>query len=68
MVYTERAPRRQLFHVAPATQQPSSAVYKYTTSMDIQKRAIKGHSHSVTVPLIVQELCESRGGRPGRPS
>ena len=25
MVYIERAPRRQLFHVAPATQQPNSA-------------------------------------------
>ena len=33
MVYTEHAPRRQQFHVAPA-----KPVLKYTTSMDIQKQ------------------------------
>ena len=34
MVYTEREPTRQQFHVAPDS-------CKYTTSVDIQKRAIK---------------------------
>ena len=33
MVYTELAPRRQLFHVAPAM-----PALKYTTSVDIKKR------------------------------
>ena len=32
MVYTELAPRRQQFHVAPAMPAP-----KYTTSMDTQQ-------------------------------
>ena len=32
MVYTELAPRRQQFHVAPAM-----PALKYTTSVDIQK-------------------------------
>ena len=36
MVYTELAPRRQQFHVAPAM-----PALKYVTSVDIQKRAIK---------------------------
>ena len=36
MVYTELAPRRLQFHVAPAM-----SALKYTTSVDIQKRAIK---------------------------
>ena len=33
MVYTDLAPRRQQFHVAPAL-----PALKYTTSVDIQKR------------------------------
>jgi len=33
MVYTELAPRRQQFHVAPAM-----TALKYTTSVDIKKR------------------------------
>ena len=43
MVYTELAPKRQQFHVAPAM-----PALKYTTSVDIKKkkkkkkRAIKG--------------------------
>ena len=50
MVYTELAPRRQQFHVAPAM-----PALKYTTSVDIKniylkkkkkkKRAIKSWSH-----------------------
>ena len=36
MVYTELAPRWQQFHVATAM-----SVLKYTTSVDIQKCAIK---------------------------
>ena len=49
MVYTELAPRRQQFHVAPAM-----PALKYTNSVDIQKknkkkRAIKaGHSCIIT--------------------
>ena len=35
MVYTDLAPRRQRFHVAPATQQPNTAV-KYSTSVAIK--------------------------------
>ena len=40
MVYTELAPRRQQFHVAPATQQPNSAV-NYTISVDIKNTRYK---------------------------
>ena len=36
MVYTELAPRRQQFHVAPAM-----PALKYTTSVDIQKARYK---------------------------
>jgi len=36
MVYTEHAPRRQQFHVAPAM-----PALKYTTSVDIQKTRYK---------------------------
>ena len=36
MMYTELAPRRHQFHVAPAM-----SALKYTTSVDIQKSAIK---------------------------
>ena len=36
MVYTDLAPRRQQFHVAPAMQ-----ALKYTTSVDIQKTCYK---------------------------
>ena len=39
MVYTELAPRRQQFHVAPAM-----PALKYTTSVDIQKRTMKNWS------------------------
>ena len=37
---------------------------KYTTSVDIQKTRYKKLVTHVE-PSIVQELCESRGGRPG---
>ena len=37
MVYTELAPRRQQFHVAPAMP------VQYTTSVDIQNRAIESY-------------------------
>ena len=59
MVYTELAPRRQHFHVAPAT-----SVLKYTTLVDIQKRAIKKkklvthvESHASTVSLLKRPKC-----------
>ena len=48
MVYTERAPRRQQFHVAPTTLQPNSAV---NTSVDIPNALCKAtvtHSESHT--------------------
>ena len=74
MVYTERAE-------TAAVSRGTSC--KYTTSVDIQKRAIKSYSlmysesarerrtavyksdQHMTKAFIVQELCESRGGRPG---
>ena len=52
MVYIELAPRRQQFHVAPAM-----SALKYTTSVDIQKRAIKKlvthvESHASAMSLL----------------
>ena len=54
MVYTELAPRRQQFHVAPAM-----PVGKYTTSVDIQKTRYKKlithvESHASAVSLLVK--------------
>ena len=40
---------------------------KYTTLVDIQKHAIKSYS-LMQNHIRAQELCESRGGRPGLPS
>ena len=40
MMYTELAPRRQQFHVAPAMQQANSAV-NYTISVDIKNTRYK---------------------------
>ena len=55
MVYTELPPRRQQFHVAPAT-----PALKYTTSVDIQKRCYKKlathvESHASAVSLLKRE-------------
>ena len=52
MVYTELAPRRQQFHVAPAM-----PALKYTTLVDIKKHAIKKlfthvESHASAVSLL----------------
>ena len=52
MVYTELAPRRQQFHVAPAM-----PALKYTTSGDIQKTRYKklvthAESHASAVSLL----------------
>ena len=52
MVYTELAPRRQQFHVAPAM-----PALKYATSVDIQKRAMKKlvthvESHASAMSLL----------------
>ena len=44
MVYTELAPRRQQFHVAPAM-----PAFKYTTSVDIQKNALSKAGHSCRI-------------------
>ena len=46
MVYTELAPRRQQFHVAPAMQQLNGAV---TTLLESSKRSVQIYSHSFTV-------------------
>ena len=52
MAYTELAPRRQQFHVAPAMR-----ALKYTTSVDIQKPRYKKlvshvESHASAVSLL----------------
>ena len=48
MVYTELAPRRQQFHVAPAM-----PALKYTTSVDIQKNVVTHvESHASAVILL----------------
>ena len=52
MVYTELAPRRQQFHVAPAV-----PPLKYTTSVDIKKTRYKKlvthvESHASAVSLL----------------
>ena len=52
MVYTELAPRRQQFHVAPAM-----PALKYTTSVDIKKTRYKKlvtrvESHASAVNLL----------------
>ena len=52
MVYTELAPRRQQFHMAPAM-----PALKYTTSVDIQKTRCKKivtyvESHARAVNLL----------------
>ena len=52
MVYTELAPRRQQFHVAPAM-----PALKYTTLVDIQKARYKKlvtdvESHASAVSLL----------------
>ena len=52
MVYTELAPRRQQFHVAPAM-----PALKYTTSVDIKKTRYKKlvtrvESHASAVSLL----------------
>ena len=61
MVYTELAPRRQQFHVAPAMQQPKSTVRTSFRWM-LKLRAIKGHSHSFRIRFDKNEvsLLESR--------
>ena len=59
MVYTELAPRRQQFHVAPAM-----PVLKYTTSVDIQKTRYKKlvthvESHASAVCLLAKRADNS---------
>ena len=56
MVYTELAPRRQHFHVAPAL-----PALKYTTSIDIQKTRYKNlvtrvESHTSAVSLLKRAI------------
>ena len=55
--------RRQQLHVAPAISQPNSAVstpLRWTFKTHCKKRQSLMQNYG-----IVQELCESRGGRPG---
>ena len=51
IVYTQLAPRQQLFHVAPAMQQPNTAV---TTSVAVQKRAVERYSHLLKVAQLLE--------------
>ena len=53
MVYTELAQRRQQFHLAPAM-----PALKYTTSVDIQKRAIKNNNNKTSHSCRI--TCERR--------
>ena len=64
MVYTELAPRRQQFHVAPAMQQPQSAT-SASPPWILIIRAIKGYSHSFTITcdMCVVSLLEIREQR-----
>ena len=61
MVHTDLAPRRQQFHIAPAMQQPNSAVSTPLWCI----RAIKGYSHSfrITCDMSSVSLLESREQR-----
>ena len=61
MVYTELAPRRQQFHVAPAMQQPKSAVSTPLPRI-LKIRAIKGYNCSfrITYSMCAMSLLESR--------
>ena len=57
MVYTQRAPRWQQFHVAPTMQQLNSAVI---TSVDIETRCVKRQSHNC-VRLERNGVCSEAG-------
>ena len=55
MVYTELAPRRQQFHVAPAMQQQNSTVI---TSLEIQRAMCKATvTHSESRKTGEQQIC-----------
>ena len=60
MVYTERALRRQQFHVASAIQQLNSS---QTASVDIRNVPLC----KLQIPELRRCVSESRGGRPGLP-
>ena len=64
VVYTEPAPRRQQFCVAPAMQQAVRALSAPLWRV-FQKRAIKGYSHSfrITCDMSAVSLLESREQR-----
>ena len=55
MVYTELAPRRQQFHVAPAM-----TALKYTTSVDIKKRKKERKKEQKTRYIRAQWVCSRR--------
>ena len=61
MVYTKLAPRRQQFHVAPAMQQPNSAV-SIPLRWILKIRAIEGSSHSlrITCDMSAVSLLDGR--------
>ena len=59
MVYTERAPKLQQFQVAPTKQ--LHVHHMYTTSLNIQRRSVKGYTESLlqnNIPRIRQERSE----------
>ena len=61
MVYTEHAPKRQQFHVAPAMQQPKSAISTPLPRILIIL-AMKGYNHSIriTCDMCAVSLLSSR--------
>ena len=61
MVYTELAPRRQQFHVAPAMQQPKSAISTQLPWKFKNTRDKKGYSHSfgITCDMCAASLLDS---------
>ena len=61
MVYTEHAPKRQQFHVAPAMQQPKSAISTPLPRILIIL-AMKGYNHSIriTCEMYAVSLLSSR--------
>ena len=60
MVYTELVPRRQQFHMAPAMQQPNSAVSTLLQWI-LKICAVKGYSHSfrITCDMSTWSLLET---------
>ena len=63
IVYIQHVLNWQHYYMALISQARTKQHRRYSTLADIQQALEKGHSH--LFQIIVQELCESRGGRPG---